>query len=90
MRMPHAHDTSTAYCQNCYSYSSIDSGYGYCLKNPPVPVIRKRRIFLWFSIEFISWEYPTVAWCQIACTQQAKRGTRCLAKAETGLVNCGN
>ena len=89
MDMPFARDDQTNYCQNCKSYSSIDSGYGFCLKNPPVPVVRKRRVFWFFTVEHIAWEYPMVAWCQMGCSHQVPRTNKCLTKAFNGLVNVG-
>ena len=48
-------------CDLCTHYGMIDSGYGYCIESPPhivyIKLIPLRR----------NYEYPIVAWCNLAC-----------------------
>jgi hypothetical protein len=45
-------------CDTCKHYCMIDSGYGWCIRNPPQVVIVEG---------YLHASYPVVPWCLKAC-----------------------
>jgi len=54
-------------CEKCIFYKTIDSGYGYCRRYPPVPVEVSSRRLLLFRQKVLRSFWPIVAWCRVVC-----------------------
>lgn len=63
-------DNEEMKCENCQHYKFIDSGYGDCVRYPPVYVLVQIG---WLLKPRYRIEYPEVAWCNNICGEFVKR-----------------
>lgn len=55
-------------CEECKYYHMIDSGYGWCTKNPPWYTIRKIKRVRFLSFRRVHYiTYPCVPWDLRTC-----------------------
>ena len=55
-------------CETCEHYQFIDSGYGYCVKNPPhlhLTPNKKWGVFMNYKMDI---SYPSVPWNMKSCS----------------------
>jgi len=67
---------SDYFCEKCDYYIFIDSGYGYCMRFPPIYYIKYFRLSWKLRlVPVYELKYPHIPWCQIPC-EEFKRKER--------------
>ena len=64
------------HCEQCEYFRRIDSGFGYCTRNPPRFVLRYLPWHLFIKIPYMVCEYPDVPWDGVPCGEFLRKSRK--------------